>query len=92
MFCTCWWPCCSSITCWRPCFVPVGGHVVAVLRQEVVADLVEEVERDAAARNIDTVVDFTEERVERDDREVLADKLVSEAVHFQKSLQLLRQH
>ena len=79
MFCTCWWS----------CFVPVGGHVVAVLRQEVVADLGEEIESDASTRNIDAVVDFTEERVERNERKVFAEELVGKAIYFEKSLQLL---
>ena len=68
---------------------PVGGHVVAVLGQEVVADLAEEVERDTPTRHVDAVVCLPEQSVEGYQWEVATEEVVCQAVHLQQALQFL---
>lgn len=69
---------------------PVGGAVVAVVGQEVVVELPEDVEGDSAIGCRHVVVGLTEHGVKAVQRQVLAEQLVGHAVDFQEAIQLLR--
>ena len=69
----------------------VGRHVVAVLRQQVVVDLGEQVERDAAVRRRHAVVRLAEQRVEVAHRQVALQQAVRQPVDGDQRLQLLRE-
>lgn len=69
---------------------PVGGAVVAVVGQEVVIKLPENVQRDAAVGGRHVVVGLAEHGVEAVQRQELAEELVSHAVDVEKTFQFLK--
>lgn len=69
--------------------IPVGGAVVAVVGQEVVVELPEDVQRDAAVGGRHVVVGFTEHGVKAVQGQELAEELVCHAVDVQETLQFL---
>lgn len=69
---------------------PVGGAVVAVVGQEVIVELPEDVQRDSAIGRRHVVVGLAEHGVEAVQRQIPAEQLVGHAVDFQEAVQLLR--
>lgn len=69
---------------------PVGGAVVAVVGQEVVVELPEDVQRDPAVRRRHVVVGLAEHGVKAVQSQVLAEQLVCHAVDVQQTLQFLQ--
>lgn len=66
--------------------IPVGGAVVAVVGQEVVVELPEDVQRDAAVGGRHIMVGFAEHGVKTVKSQELAEKLVCHAVDVQETL------
>lgn len=61
--------------------LPISGCVVAVIRQQVVVQLPEHVERDPAVRSQHPVVALSQDCVEIVQSQVAAKQLVTEAIH-----------
>ena len=70
-------------------FPPVRRSVEAVIRQEIVVELPEDVERDASVGGEDVVVGLGEHGVEVVEGEVLGQQLVAQLVHLQQGLKFL---
>lgn len=68
---------------------PVGGAIVAVVGQEVVVELPEDVKGDAAVGGRHVVVSFAEHGIKTVQGQELAEKLVCHAVDVQETLQFL---
>lgn len=68
---------------------PVGGAIVAVVGQEVVVELPEDVKGDAAVGGRHVVVSFAEHGIKTVQSQELAEKLVCHAVDVQETLQFL---
>ena len=75
--------------CVRQTVPPVGGGVVAVVGQQVVVELPEDVQRDAAVGGRHVVVGLPQHGVKVVQRQVLRQQLVGQAVGLQQALQLL---
>lgn len=69
---------------------PAGGAVVAVVGEEVVVELPEDVQGDSPVGRRHVVVGLPEHSVEAVQRQVPAQQLVGHAVDFQEAIQLLR--
>lgn len=69
--------------------VPVGGAVVAVVGQEVIVELPEDVQRDPAVRSGDVVVGLAEHGVHAVQCEKLTQQLVGQSTDLQQTVQLL---
>lgn len=83
--------CCTHLNLrWRLTDTPVGGAVVAVVGQEVVVELPEDVQRDSAVRRRHVVVGLAEHGVKAVQSQVLAEELVRHAVDVQQTLQFLQ--
>ena len=73
----------------QPEISPVGRHIVAVLRKEVVTDLQEQRQRDTSTWNIDAVIRLAEQGIKWNKGKMMTQQFVCESIHFKKSLEFL---
>lgn len=76
-------PLCTGIS------LPVGGPIVAVVREEVKVQLPEDVQGDASVGGRHIVIGFSEHGIEAVQGHVLTQQPVCEPVDLQQPLQLL---
>ena len=70
---------------------PVGGSIVAVVGQQVIVQLPEDVERDATVGRRHTVVGFQQHGLKISQHQVFPQQLVRQAIALQQHFQLLQE-
>lgn len=68
---------------------PIGGAIVAVVRQKVKVELPEDMQRDTAIRSGHVVVGLAEHGVKTVQGHVFGQQTMSQSIYFQQPLELL---